>query len=339
MKKKVCFISVYFGTIPSFFDVFLKSCSWNENFQWLIFHDSPIPYEVPSNVKSICISVEKFLELINQKLNLNIKEIRYYKVCDFRPAFGLIFEDYLKKYDFWGICDTDLILGCLDNFINDELLMEYDKIFTMGHLSLIRNTSQCNELFKVNTVNSENYLKVFMDSKNYIYDEFNGFTEKFIDTQKKVFKEKICADIGSFKKRITVITKWFFRLIQPQNNFAQYCTDKNYRYQLFILNHGKIKKVYIKKGCVCQKEYAYIHKLEFSTKYNFDKDTDLIITQKGYVKDEEIFKKINMDTLRKSDINKYNKTSNIFEWFEKIYWTILWSYRNIKNGVKKQLKK
>lgn len=39
---KVCFIIPYFGKLPDYFRVFLKSCSYNKRFQWLLVTDSII---------------------------------------------------------------------------------------------------------------------------------------------------------------------------------------------------------------------------------------------------------------------------------------------------------
>lgn len=337
MKNKVCFISVYFGEIPSFFGPFLNSCKWNPKFDFLLIHNKEIPYPIPENVRAVRMSLDYFLKLLNETLNLQIQELPYYKLCDFRPAFGILFEEYIKSYDFWGICDTDLMFGCLKDFINDSLLNNYDKIYTMGHLSLIRNVPECNLLFKTDTQNSQNYIKVFKDPKNQIYDELNGFTEKFIDTKKRVYKKKKCADLGLFTNRITVSTKLFFSLIQPQNRFKNCCTDKNYRWQLFLLNHGKIKKVFFKRNSMFIKEYNYIHKLEYGLQFFVDESTDLIITQSGYIKDDEIFKKINSNTLKKSDIKKYNKPSIVRELYQSMYWILLLTYRMIKNGIRKRI--
>ena len=38
---------------------------------------------------------------------------RPYKLCDFKPAYGFIFGEYLKEYDYWGHCDIDIVWGDL----------------------------------------------------------------------------------------------------------------------------------------------------------------------------------------------------------------------------------
>ena len=41
-----------------------------------------------------------------------------YKLCDYKPVYGLIFDEDLQDYDFWGHCDVDLIFGDIRKFIN-----------------------------------------------------------------------------------------------------------------------------------------------------------------------------------------------------------------------------
>jgi hypothetical protein len=45
----------------------------------------------------------------------------------------------LKEYDFWGFCDVDLIWGNLAHFITHDVLKNYDRIYSRGHLELFRN--------------------------------------------------------------------------------------------------------------------------------------------------------------------------------------------------------
>lgn len=43
-------------------------------------------------------------------------------MCDYKPTYGLAFKKWLGKYDFWGYCDFDLLLGNLRKFFTDEVL-------------------------------------------------------------------------------------------------------------------------------------------------------------------------------------------------------------------------
>lgn len=147
MKNKVAFIIPYFGRLPSYFSLWLKSAEKNPNFDFFICSDLPLNVKTESNVKQIQITFielkSKIEKLLDQKVCLKTP----YKLCDFKPMYGLIFEENLKEYDFWGFIDIDLILGRLTTFITDELLDLYDKLYYEGHFSLFRNCKLMNTLF------------------------------------------------------------------------------------------------------------------------------------------------------------------------------------------------
>lgn len=43
MKSKVTFLIPYFGILPNYFDLFLKSCEYNAEYQWIVFTDDETP--------------------------------------------------------------------------------------------------------------------------------------------------------------------------------------------------------------------------------------------------------------------------------------------------------
>ncbi|RPH38355.1 hypothetical protein EHM92_00290 [bacterium] len=69
------------------------------------------------------------------------------------PAYGELFADKCKGYDFWGHCDQDTVFGRLDRFVSDEYLGDCD-IFgndpdaICGPFSLYRNCEKVNALYR-----------------------------------------------------------------------------------------------------------------------------------------------------------------------------------------------
>ena len=116
MKKTVIIIP-YFGSFPSFFQLFLDSCSNNKMFTWLIYTDSEQKYNVPENVIIKSTKLSDFVSRIQEKFDFKIEIIRPHKLCDFKVAYGYIFEDEIKEFDYWGHGDLDLIYGDLDKFL------------------------------------------------------------------------------------------------------------------------------------------------------------------------------------------------------------------------------
>lgn len=181
MKNKIVFIIIYLGEFPWYFPYFLKSCAFNPDIDFKIFSDNNIPPSVkPSNVELINYSLDQFNKDATIALSIDIKLREAYKLCDFKPAYGYIFAEYIKEYDFWGYCDIDLIFGNVRRFMDDELLSKYDVIsarhdYLTGCFALYRNKRNINTLFK----QSKDWKKVFSDNANFFFDETNFAFEEF----------------------------------------------------------------------------------------------------------------------------------------------------------------
>lgn len=188
--RTIALINVFFGEFPWYFNLFLKSCETNYSIQFFIFSDQPKPKNCPRNVKIIPFTIEGFNNLASQKLSLNIDIKFAYKLCDFKPAYGVIFADYLKDFQFWGITDIDLVLGRIREFISEELLNEYEIIsvrndYPTGFFMLFKNDKKINELFR----KSKDYKKVFTSQKHYCFDECN-FEHGFLSEEGNIFDIK-----------------------------------------------------------------------------------------------------------------------------------------------------
>jgi len=110
--QKIVFIITYMGKYPWYFPYFLHSCRHNPTVDFLILSDNNTPnLELPPNVKIIRSSLEHFKTDAAKTLGFEVVAESGYKLCDFKPAYGYIFADYIKDYDFWGYCDVDVIFG------------------------------------------------------------------------------------------------------------------------------------------------------------------------------------------------------------------------------------
>ncbi|MEM1001601.1 MAG: DUF6625 family protein, partial [Bacteroidota bacterium] len=169
--KKITLINVFMGVFPWYFDYFLKSCSYNPTVDFLIFNDSDYKGSLPDNVKITTLSLSDFNQLASERLNMNISVKSAYKLCDFKPAYGVIFSEFVNGYDFWGICDIDVIFGRIREFMTDALLSEYEVIsvrhdFPTGYFMLFKNEERVNYLF----TKSKDYRKVFHSPEHLCFD-------------------------------------------------------------------------------------------------------------------------------------------------------------------------
>lgn len=172
--QSIVLINCYLGKIPWYFPFFIKSCVTNPTIDFIIFSDAVYTDDLPKNVRIIPFSLSAFNLLATKKLGFDIDLKNAYKLCDFKPAYGVIFSEYLATYDFWGMCDIDIILGRIREFMNEELLDEYDVINTRhdyltGSFMLFRNNDTINNLF----TKSKDYKKVFTSDIHYCFDECN----------------------------------------------------------------------------------------------------------------------------------------------------------------------
>jgi hypothetical protein len=194
--KSIALICCYLGKLPWYLDYFLHSCKYNPSVDFfLITDDRRQFFDLPTNVKIICMDPEQIRALASQKLGFGVSVPNGYKLCDFKPAYGIIFENIVSEYDFWGHCDIDIIFGDIREFITDELLNEYDLIsvrpdWLTGCFLLYRNTHKINTLFQ----QSKDYRKVFSNDKHFCFDETNFMHDEFSDGKSY---EEISSEIES----------------------------------------------------------------------------------------------------------------------------------------------
>lgn len=167
--KKILLIIPYFGKFNNYFDLFLKSCEYNPTINWLIIGDNVDSYIFPTNVKAVKMEFDDLRNLIQSKFDFKISLPSPYKLCDFKPAYGFIFDDFTKEYDYWGHCDNDLIFGNIRHFLTENILQK-NKVLSRGHLSLYKNTPFMNEFFQTHT--NGTYKLVYSSPYNFAFDEW-----------------------------------------------------------------------------------------------------------------------------------------------------------------------
>lgn len=168
---KVLLIIPYFGKWPLWFDAFLISIEKNPSINWLCPTDCEAPKKHPKNIEFLSITLEELNVHVNEVVGVGVP-LTPRKFCDLKPAYGDIFHDYIGGYDFWGICDMDIIWGNIRKFITKDVLEDFDIISSRkeaisGHFTLFRNTPKINSLYK----SIPNYRKLFRHPKFQWTDE------------------------------------------------------------------------------------------------------------------------------------------------------------------------
>lgn len=249
--KKTLLILPYFGKLPNYFNIFLKSVSFNPDFDWLLITDDQSTYKYPENIQVVYKRFEEIKELFQSKFNFKINLETPFKLCDFKPTYGYVFKEYLEGYDYWGHCDPDIVWGKLSHFIDYDKLSNYHKIFTLGHLSIYKNNIENNKLF-FNTINGEEYYKkVFTNPHAFGYDELNNnsINSIFSNNNYPLFTENYAADIDPYSSA--------FRL-NIHNASGGYILQKKQE-QLFLWEDGILNRCFLKNKELHKEEFCYIH--------------------------------------------------------------------------------
>ena len=251
--KSIAFVIPYYGKFPLYFEYFLKSCENNASIEWLIFTDIKTDEIYPSNVHHIEMTFEELRAYVQNGFDFEISLDTPYKLCDFKPAYGYIFREYLQNYDFWGYCDADVIFGDIRKFIPDAYLDEYDKIGHLGHMSIFKNDSECNMMF----MKSPSYQHILSHKEIFIFDEWgkDNINSTFIENGCNVCFWNEFADIypydDNFRRVVSKCLNNGARIIcessiEKATGFGIWKDKRTY----YVLNN---KKNFM------QQEVAYIH--------------------------------------------------------------------------------
>ncbi len=131
-------ICPWFGPLPTWFPLWRKNIARLEDdgYDVLLDHD-----------------LDAFKSRVNYTLGVNCPIVAGTgKIHDYRAAFGLLYEQELEGYDFWGHTDFDCVYGRVGTFLPDFVLKPLDIFsnhidYMSGPWSLYRNSRFISTLF------------------------------------------------------------------------------------------------------------------------------------------------------------------------------------------------
>ena len=330
-KLKICIISIYFGELPEWFNIWLESVKYNSKIDFLFVTDQDIITNI-TNFRIIKTTFTKFKKLAQQKLNFKLKLNTPYKLCDYKEVWGIILEDEIKQYDFWGECDNDIILGDLYHFFDLYNLSQYDKFGNRGHLTVYRNTKEVNERYKLSGGWFGTWKEVFSSNRIWGFDETPGINAIYIKYNFPYMNKFVYADIDVNYQDI--------RLVEFDEN-----SPKNFEKQLFYWQNGKLLRSYIENNCVLEDEFMYIHLQKRKMKKpDFDlpigKEEKIIITNGKFVLKDGRITKESIESLNlKNNVQRFEKSfGGEYKKDLRFYW-LGRRWLNIKYNTKRMLKK
>lgn len=246
--NRILFIVPYYGKWPVFFREWAYTAGYLEkqNIDFLLVTDLDVEFELASNIHIKKMSFEELKNKIQTCFDFEIVLESPYKLCDYRPAYGIIFKDEIEGYSFWGHCDVDMFWGNVRKFITDDILEKHDKIQYMGHFVLYRNNKQMNNLFQLDGAIYD-YKHIYSSAPNYSFDEHPGIMQIVMKNNISNYIETNQADISPRYTRMII------------------SRVKNYKHQILYWHEGSVYRKYVDDdGNVGTDEFMYAH---FQQKY------------------------------------------------------------------------
>lgn len=248
---KIALIVPYFGKFPNYFQLWLNSCKINPTIDWMVYTDDQRHFDYPSNVHVTYTTLQSIKQLAEDKLMMSVNLSMTYKLCDLKVVYGIIFQDDLKEYDFWGYCDVDVIWGNLRRFITDEMLSKYDRIFQWGHCCLMRNVPKINYSFELVKEDVLEYKRVLSSPLYCGFDEEKQIGKLFEKYYKDSYYMKtLCFDVR--------VSSYRFKKAPSMN--VVHDKDIPYLFEFKGDIKGGIYGFYLDNNGTLQKsEFMYVH--------------------------------------------------------------------------------
>lgn len=252
--KKCALILPYFGRFPNYFPLFLRTVASNPSFDLLLFTDNEEQIDYPSNVRSIPSSLGEIKSRIEKHMGFEVCLRSAYKLCDYKPTYGLIFEDYLREYEYWGHCDCDLLFGDLENLLLPLLdSKQYDKLFAAGHLTLYRNDPHINRLFMSPYRGQLLYQQAFTRDEIFVFDEDckeDNVHRIFVEEGATIYDKDL--SMNPTQKKARFVRSYYF---PEQRGFVW----EDYTPRRYIWDGRSVVGVQSSKGRTQKIEYLYLH--------------------------------------------------------------------------------
>lgn len=269
MNKRIALIVPYFGSFKNYFSLWIKSAEYNKEIDFYIFTDnnSLENKQTKTNIHIVNCTFQSIQDKVKEILGDEIKLNSPYKLCEYKPAYGEIFSEYISSYEFWGFCDMDIIWGDISNFLTNEVLDKFDKFYFLGHLTIFRNVEYINTLYRKYSGNQlpKNVLDfklAFSTDRVMNFDEMAGISAWYPLMDVKTYSKIDFADIN-------------YRKFNFYSTY--YHTENMEESEIFEWNSGRLYRL---KQNGIKEEIIYCHlqkrKMEFEKDFNFNTSSFII---------------------------------------------------------------
>jgi len=171
VRGKALLIIPYFGSFGPWLPLYLHSLANQTTLDLLLLTDTAPP-ALPPQVRRVEMTFDQLRERAAARLSTEVSLHRNRNICDLRPAYGLIFEEFVRGYEYWGFGDEDVLYGDVDGMLGPHLDGTVDIVSPgmngkSGHLTLVRNAPRTNEL----AMRDPAFKEVLASREHWAYDE------------------------------------------------------------------------------------------------------------------------------------------------------------------------
>ena len=218
--NKIALVMPYFGKLPDYFPYYLQSLA-KIRLDVLFVTDLQVP-NAPENLRVVRMSLEDVRKLAAEKLHSMVALGTPKKLCDFKPMYGKIFEDYLKPYDYWAMGDCDVVYGTKFNeFLDFILKSEYDLVsmrreWISGSFCALRNVEKMCRLYE----RARNWREVAQETgPNNFFDECGGAWYRQLESGEMTMAdcEKLRDSFGAVVWRSEDVAVWRQDRVSEEN--------------------------------------------------------------------------------------------------------------------------
>ena len=283
--NKVCLIVCWFGKLPEYLPVWLKSCGSNPEFDFLLLTDDESAQGFPGNVKRMPFSGDAFLRRARERLDKRPNLKAAYRLCDYRPMYGVIFREELRAYRYWGYCDVDVVFGSLSKFLPPDEIERYDAVFNGGHFTVVKNSEEMNQLF-MRPGALFDYRMVIRRHAIFAFDETTG--------------------LQRIARANNVNARFGIPYIETESKYRQLRSrmeKANPDYQAYYWENGALVRVKAEGEKVFIQEVAYIHLQKRKLRLI---DPDVANGQAFWITPEGYAKKERLGIPTRQEIEQYN---------------------------------
>jgi hypothetical protein len=206
----------YFGRWPVWINFFVESCKWNPDIRWRIYTDCGEPENRADNIDYVPMQFDDYKALVCNRLNIAFDPVRPYKLCDLKPALGVVHEPEIVGYPFFGYGDLDVIYGNISRFYSPEKLADLDVVSThperlSGHFAVLRNTHTLRRCFE----RIPDY-RAMLETPHYTAMDENHFSVVLLNssTERSLFVEQYSTVLcwrGWHDGTMNYPQRWFWR--------------------------------------------------------------------------------------------------------------------------------